>query len=90
MVQYYITPYDDGYCFVHESGQPDIFIFSTEKTCEICSEKVKLYRIDNSYFEIVKEDGSVERIPYMCIPKENIFGIADRIIKKEQVHIPSS
>jgi hypothetical protein len=92
MVQYYITPYEDGYCFVHDSGRPDKFIFSTEKADGIQTGKVKLFRIDASYFELVKQDGSVERIPYMCIEKENIVGTIHRsigIIKEDKVRIPS-
>jgi hypothetical protein len=92
MVQFYITPYENGYCFVHDSGRPDKFIFSTEKAVGISFGKDKLYRIDVSYFEIVKEDGSVERIPYMCIPKENIIGTLYRsegIVKEDKVLIPS-
>lgn len=92
MVQYYITPYETGYCFVHDSGRPDKFIFSTEKAFDINSGKVKLFRIDASYFELVKEDGSVERIPYMYIPKEQIFGTIHRdssIIPEKLVLIPS-
>lgn len=91
MVQYYITPYETGYCFVHDSGHPDKFIFSSEKAYDIQTGKVKLYRIDASYFEMVKEDGSVERIPYMCISTENIVGTKYRqggILKEEQVLIP--
>ena len=91
MVQYYITPYETGYCFVHDSGQENKYIFSTEKAYDIRSGKVKLFRIDANYFEIVKQDNSVERILNMYIPKEQIFGTAYRdigIIPEKLVHIP--
>jgi hypothetical protein len=93
MTQYYITPYENGYCFVHDSGRPDKFIFSTEKACLIRSNQSKLYRIDANYFEIVNNNGSVERIPYIYIEKEAILGTLIResgIIHEDYVLIPSS
>lgn len=93
MVQYYITPYEKGYCFVHEGGHPTKFIFSTEKASAIIMKQAKLYRIDANYFEIVYKNDSVERIPYMYIEKENIVGTAIRepsVLYEHHVHIPSS
>jgi hypothetical protein len=92
MVQYFITPYDGGYCFVHEAGHPSKYIFSTEKATHIHTKSAKLFRIDASYFELVYKDGKVERFPYMYIESNAIVGTKYRSMGKvseDDVHIPS-
>jgi hypothetical protein len=91
MIQFYITPYENGYCFVHDSGRPDKFIFSREKAMLIHLKEAKLTRIDGNYFEYVKKDGTVEHISYKYINPEQIVGTMYRIdgkIEEHQVHIP--
>ncbi len=92
MVQYFITPYEDGYCFVHDSGRPDKYIFSQEKANHIHTKSAKLFRIDASYFELVYKDGKVERFPYMCLEPNAIVGTKYRSmgkISEHDVHIPT-
>ncbi len=93
MVQYYITPYENGYCFVHDSGQPNKYIFSNEKALYIRSKAAKLFRIDASYFELVYNDGKVERIPYLSLSPEQIFGTMYQSLSKiseHHIHIPTN
>ena len=94
MVQYYITPYEDGYCFVHDSGRAGKYIFSQEKAAHIHSKAAKLFRVDASYFEMVYTNGKVERFPYIYLfPEQQIIGTTYRSmgkISEHDVHVPTS
>ncbi len=80
MVQYYITPYEDGYCFVHDSGRPSKFIFSNEKASNVKCGQAKLERVDQNYFALIYTNGKVERIPFVNIQPEAIVGTKYRMI----------
>lgn len=79
-VDYYFTPYgEDTYCFVHSSGNPKKFIFSTRfAPYDFHSGTLKFIHHCENRLLIVNENGTKTILPYRNIPLTQIVGTAIR------------